>query len=158
MFTIDSLTRFVNCSLLIARASIRGDQVFMGDWVRTIGKPRRIIADRGRPTLSGATWADLSRTFGWKTIRAPQFAPHQNGLTDRLTRSLKTAAKHIISATGATCPSQEISHQSVIAKNRAPHAATGISPALAMAGRRDIPAGHGHTAFTHDQTPKNAIR
>ena len=78
LFMIDSLPRSINCSMLIARASIRAGQVFMGDWVRAIGKPRRIITDRGGPTLPGEAWAYLSRKFGWQMIHAPQFSPHQD--------------------------------------------------------------------------------
>ena len=80
---------------------MRDGQVFVNDWVRTIGKPCRVITDKGAPTLSGAAWADLSHAFGWQMIHAPQFAPQQNGMAERSTRSLKIAAKHIISATHA---------------------------------------------------------
>ena len=53
LFMIDSLSRFVNCSWLINRASIHDGQLFMNDGVRTIGKPRRVITVRGGPTLPG---------------------------------------------------------------------------------------------------------
>ena len=53
LFAIGGLSRFINCTLLINRASIRAGQAFLNDWVRTVGKPRRIITDKGCPTLSG---------------------------------------------------------------------------------------------------------
>ena len=55
LFTIGSLSRFINCSLLIARASARAGQLFLEEWVRNLGKPRRIIADKGGTALSGKT-------------------------------------------------------------------------------------------------------
>ena len=157
LFMIDSLSRFINCALLINRASIHAGQVFMNDWVRTIGKPMGIITDRGGPTLSGAAWADLSHTFGWQMIHAPQNAPHQNGLAERSTRSLEIAVKHIISATNAKAPCQEILTQAVIAKNHVPHAVTGVPPALAMTGRCDILPGYSQTAFAHDPDQADSL-
>ena len=138
LFTVGSLSRFINCTLLIARASIHAGQVFMNDWARTIGNTRRIITDRGGPALPGSTWADSSRTFWRQMNRAPQFPPRQNGLGGRTARSLEIAANRIISATRDKCPVQEIFTQAAIAKNHAPRDVTGAPPALAMAGRCDI--------------------
>ena len=157
LLTIDSLSRFINCSLLINRSSIHAGQVFMNDWARTIGNPRRIFTVRGGPTLSGASWAELSHAFGWEMIHAPQFPSHQNGSDERSTRSLKIAIKNIISATGALGPSQEIVTQAVIAKNHVPHAVTGLPPALVMTGRGDFLPGHGRAAFTHGPEQHDAI-
>lgn len=99
----------------------------------------------------------MSHTFGWQMIHAPQFPPNQNGLADRSTRSLKIAAGNIISGTRAMCPSQEIPTQSVIAENHAPHAVTGIPPAMVMTGRCVILAGHGRAAFTHDPDQSDSL-
>ena len=149
LFTTDSLSRCINCSPLIARDSTRASQVFMNEWVRIIGKARRVITDRGRPTLSGAVRAELSHTFGWQMIHAPQFASHQNGLAERSARSLEISAKRIISATCENCTTQEILTQSVISKNHVPHAVTGLSPELAMTGRCEIlPAADTHRSLT----------
>ena len=150
LFMIDSLSRFVNCTLLVNRASGYAAQVFINDWVRTLGKPRRIITDRGGPTLQGDAWAELSDIYGWEMIHAPRFAPHQNGIAERSTRSLKIAVGNLTTATNTTDPAQDISTQSAIAKNHVPHSVTGIPPAMAMTGRCDILAGHGYTALTHD--------
>ena len=157
MFAIDSLSRFVNCSILTNRSSIPAGKVFTNDWVRTIDKPRRIIADRGGPTFPGAAWADMSHAFGRKMIRAPQFPPRQNGLAERSARPLEIAAKRIISATGETCTSQEILTHAAIAQNHVPRAVTGIAPALAMAGRCDILSGYSHAAFSHDPDNSDSL-
>ena len=150
LFMIDSLSRFINCTLLINRASIHATQIFLNDWVGTIGKPRRIITDQGGPTLAGDAWAELSDVYGRQMIHAPKYAPYQNGIAERSTRSLKIAVENIITATNALAPSQEILTQAVIAKNHVPHAVTGIPPALAMTGRCDFLSGCGQTAFAHD--------
>lgn len=39
LFTIGSLSRFINCSLLIPRPADHVGQTFANDWVRTIGYP-----------------------------------------------------------------------------------------------------------------------
>ena len=139
------------------RASGHAAQIFINDWVRTLGKPRRIITDRGGPTLQGEAWADLSDIYGWEMIHAPKFAPHQNGLAERSTRSLKIAVKNLITATQTTGPTQDILTQAVIAKNHAPHSVAGIPPAMAMTGRCDILAGHGYTALTHDPNASDSL-
>ena len=157
LFMIDSLSRFVNCALLINRASGHASQIFLDDWVGTLGKPRRIITDRGGPTLQGEAWTDLSHIFGWQMIHAPKFSPNQNGLAERSTRSLEIAVKNLITATQALAPTQEILTQAVIAKNHVPHAVTGIPPAMAMTGRCDILDGHGQTAFTHDPNASDSL-
>ena len=154
---IDSLSRFANCTLLINKASGHAAQIFLDDWVRTLGKPRRIITDRGGPTLQGEAWANLSHIFGWQMIRAPKFHPNQNGMAERSTRSLKIAVKNLIAATQALAPTQEILTQAVIAKNHVPHAVTGVPPAMAMTGRCDILAGHGMAAFTHDPNASDSL-
>ena len=51
LFAIDSLSRFINCSLLIGRSAEHVGQNFVNDWVRTIGKSRRLIDDAGGPSL-----------------------------------------------------------------------------------------------------------
>ena len=150
LFAIDSLSRFVNCSLLVGRAAEHVGQTFANDWVRTIGKPRRIITDSGGPSLAGNFWRELGHLYGWQMIQAPQFTPHQNGLADRAVRSFKIAVKNIFSAAENACPCQEILTQAVIAKNHVPHTTTGMPPALAMTGRCDILEGYSHTAFSHD--------
>ena len=109
LFMIDSLSRFINCSWLIARASEHAGRIFMDDCVRPLGKPRRIISDKGGPTLAGKIWTDVSHTFGRQMIRAPAFTPNQNVLAERSTRLLEIAVKNIISGTKAICPSREIS-------------------------------------------------
>ena len=150
LFMIDSLSRFINCSMLIGRTAEHVGSVFVNDWVRTIGKPRRIITDAGGPSLTGNFWRELSHVYGWQMIQAPQFTPQQNGLAERAVRSFKIAVKNIFAATKDACPCQEILTQAVIAKNHVPHTTTGLPPALAMTGRCDILAGFSHTAFNHD--------
>ena len=53
LLMIGSLPRCINCPVVITKASIHSGHVFMNDWVSTIGKPRRAIADRGGPTFQG---------------------------------------------------------------------------------------------------------
>ena len=80
LFMIYSLPRFANCTLFISRASGRVGRDVPGDWVRTVGNPRRIIADRGCPGSPGKYWADLSHVFGRQIIRAPEFRRIRTGL------------------------------------------------------------------------------
>ena len=98
LFMIDSLSRFINCTsrfinctLLIALDAEHVGQTFLIDWVRTIGKPRRIITDAGGPNLTGDFRMELSHMYGWQMIQAPQFTPQQNGLAERAVRSFKIA-------------------------------------------------------------------
>ena len=157
LFTIDSLSRFINCSLLISRTAEHCGQTFLNDCVRTIGKPRRIITDAGGPTLTGAFWRELSDTYGRQMIQGPKFTPQQNGLAERAVRSFKIAVRNIYYSMENPCPCQEILTQAVIAKNHVPRTATGIPPALAMTGRCDILAGYSHTAFNRDPEVADSV-
>ena len=64
LFAIDSLSRFINRSLLIARTSDHVGQTFANDWVRAIGKPRRLIADAGGLSMAGNLWLELRHIYG----------------------------------------------------------------------------------------------
>ena len=107
--------------------------------------------------MAGVAWGKLSDIYGRQMIHAPKYAPYQNGLAERSTRSLKIAVKNITAATRALAPTQEISTQAVIAKNHVPHAVTGIPPALAMTGRCDFLSGCGHTAFAQDPEKADSL-
>ena len=81
--------------MLIARSAEHVGQTFLNDWVRAIGKPRRIITDAGGPSLTGNFRRDLSHVYGWEMIQVPQFAPQQDGLAERAVRSFKIEAGNI---------------------------------------------------------------
>ena len=127
-----------------------GGGPFLNDWARALGKQRRIPTDRGGAGLSGEFRSEMSHVFGRQMIRAPTQSPHQNGLDGRSVRSLAPAARNIIHATDAKCPSQEVLTQAAIAENHVPRAKTGIPPALAMTGQCDVFAGRAFTAFNRD--------
>ena len=121
----------------------------MSDWVRFVGKPRRIILDAGSPVLRGEEWDRLSHVFCWQMIAAAPRAPHQNGMLERSFRNLKIAV-HAIMSDPTMEPGQHVLTLASIARNRVPHLATGIPPALAMTGRADLLAGAASAIFDHD--------
>ena len=141
LLVVDSLTRFISCQIAKNLTSEVVAHVFMIDWAQRSGKPKRIILDQGGPGMGGRGWGDLSRIFGWRYIRAPTRAPHQNGLAERPVRSLKATAQSIVRSGNRSHPSQALLALAVIAKNHAPHAATGIPPDFAMTGRCDVASG-----------------
>ena len=96
LLVVDSLTRFLSCQILKTLDSEHMTHVFMNDWVKHFGKPKRIILDQGSPGMFGGEWETLSHIFGWQYIRAPVKAAHQNGLAERSVRSLKAAIQSIV--------------------------------------------------------------
>ena len=115
-----------------------------------MGKPRRVIMDNGSPGTSGADWDEFSHANAIQLAHAPKAAPYQNGLAERVARSLKDALEAILAEEGTT-PSQQNSTQDVMARNHVPHSATGVLPALAITGRCDILAGRAATACSYNR-------
>ena len=157
LLVVDSLTRFISCQILKSIASEVVTQVFMNDWVKHFGKPKRIILDQGGPGLDGKEWKELSHIFGWQYICAPVRTPHQNGLAERTVRSLKAAVQSIAQNENHTQPSQSLLTLAVIAKNHAPHAVTGLPPAFAMTGRCDIASGASTCMWEHDPLSHDSL-
>ena len=158
LLVIDCLSRFAICTLLpnVKAGTLTG--VLLNDWIRPIGKPRRIICDNGPPGMTGAEWGDLSHIYCIQIAHAPKTAPQQNGLAERAVRSIKTATRQLMSGPNMA-PSQTILTQVTMARNHVPHTVTGIPPALAMTGRADLLAGHASTAWNHDpQSIDPAVR
>ena len=151
LIMVCALTRFTVCSLLSNLSADCVAVTFVNDWVRFLGKPRRIISDRGGPGFTGNAWNSLSNIFGWQDVRAPAGAAYQNGLCERSVRQIKIAVRTIMVAERSTKPTQLILTWATIAKNHVPHATTGIPPAYAMTGRCDILAGYGSTAWQPDR-------
>ena len=143
------LTRFCALSILPDLTAQTTSTVFMNDWVRFVGKPRRIILDAGSPGLMGKEWGQLSHVFRWQMISAPPRAPHQNGMLERTFRNLKIAIRAIMSDP-AMEPGQTVLTLASIARNHVPHTITGIPPCLAMTGRADLLAGAASTIFDHN--------
>ena len=63
LLVVDSLTRFISCQILKGLNSEIATQVFMNEWVKHFGKPKRIILDQGIPGLVGGEWESLSHVF-----------------------------------------------------------------------------------------------
>ena len=135
------------CSLLANLAGDCAAVTFMNDWVRFLGKPRRLISGIGGPRFTGEAWASLGNIFGWQDVRAPAGAAYQNGLCERDARQVKIAVRTITVAEGCIHPNQLILTWATIAKNHVPHATTGIPPAYGMTGRCDMLAGYSATAW-----------
>ena len=104
--------------------------------------------DHLSPGMFGGEWGDFSHTYAIQLVHAPQGAPYQNGLCERVVRSLNTELKAILTEEWAQ-PSQRILAQAVMERNHVPHTATGLPPALEMTGRCDLLAGRAATAWTH---------
>ena len=149
LLIVDCLSRFSICAML---ANVRAETVtgvLLNDWIRPLGKPRRIIADQGSPGMTRVEWDDLSHTYCIQLVYAPSQAPQQNGLVERVARSLKFALRQLL-LDPALQPSQALLTQVTMDRNHVPNTVTGITPALAMTGRSDILAGHASTAWNHD--------
>ena len=149
LLIVDCLTRFSICSLVPDAKAITLISTILNDWVRPLGKPRRIIMGNGSPRTFGTEWAEFSHAYAIQLVHAPKAAPYQNGLAERVVRSLKEALKAILSDKDEV-PSQKNLTQAVMARNHVPHTVTGIPPALAMTGRCDLLAGHAATAWSHN--------
>ena len=120
LLVVDSLPRFISCQILKNLTSEVATQVFMNDWVKHFGKPKRIILGQGGPGLGGRGWGELGHIFEWQYIRAPVRDPHQNGLAERTVRSLKAAVQSIVRNENHAQPSQSLLTLAAIAKNHAP--------------------------------------
>ena len=147
---IDSLSRFFNCAPLINRASIHDVQVFMSEWVRTIGKPRRIITDRGGPTLSGAAWGGFESHFWVANESRASVRPAPKRISGKVNTCAKNRSGAHHFRHQRQCPIPRNIDSCGDCENHVPHAVTGVPPALAMTGRCDILPGYSHTAFIHD--------
>ena len=157
LLVVDSLTRFITCSLLNDLTSETVSQAFLRDWVMPFGKPKRIILDQGGPGLTGTEWDKMSHVFGWQFIKAPTRASYQNGLAERSVRSLKAAIQSIALNDGILNLTQEVITLAVIAKNHAPHAVTGLPPAFAMTGRCDVTSGATTCMWEHDPMSHDSL-
>ena len=157
LLVVDSLTRFITCTLLDDVTTQTVSQAFLRDWVMHFGKPKRIILDQGGPGFTGHEWENLSHVFGWQYIKAPTRASHQNGLAERSVRSLKAAIQSIALNDGHANLTQEVITLAVIAKNHAPHAVTGLPPAFAMTGRCDITSGASTCIWEHDPLSHDSL-
>ena len=80
LIMVDSLSRYVNCSLIGKLTGENVLQTFLNDWVRPLGKPRRILMDNGGPGFKNKAWTDASGIFGWQIVMAPPQTQSQNGL------------------------------------------------------------------------------
>ena len=60
----DSLSRCANCSFLPEITGRETTTAFVNDWMRTLGKPRRIILDIGGTGYNGPEWSQVSNLFG----------------------------------------------------------------------------------------------
>lgn len=82
-------------------------------------------------------------------MRAPEETPQQNGIADRVVRSLKIASVQLLLGVAAQT-SQALRTQVTMAWNHVPHTATGIAPAMETTGRSDLQEGHASTAWNRD--------
>ena len=121
----------------------------VNDWIRPLGKPRRIILDHGSPGMYGGEWGDFPNTYAIQLVHATPGAPYQDGLFERVVRSMETAVRAIMTEE-KKLPSHRMLNQAAMARNHVPHTATGLPPALAMAGRCDQLVGHAATSWAHD--------
>ena len=96
LFTIGSLSRFINCSWPVARSAVHVGQTFLSDRARTVGNLMGLIADDGGPSSTGGG-PELSHLYGWQMIQAPQFTAQQNGLAGRAVISFAIDVKNIFS-------------------------------------------------------------
>ena len=103
----------------------------------------------GSPGLFGADWDGFSRTYSIQLVHAPKSAPYPNGLTERVVPPLNEALNAILTEVGDR-PPHRIPTQAVMARNHVPRTVTGISPAMAMAGRCDRLDGHAAAAWSHN--------
>ena len=150
LILIDSLSSYVNCSPMPQISGKCVLDAFLNDWVRPLGKPRRILLDNGCPGFKNHLWAESNHVFGWQLAQAPPKTQSQNGLAERAVRSLKVAAGNILSSESLPKIEQTVLTLAVIAKNHAPHTITGLPPAMEMLGRSDILSGFAQTAFNHN--------
>ena len=91
-------------------------ETFINDWVRTLGKPRRILLDNGGPGFKNQARNDASYVFGWQLAQEPPNTQSQNGLDERAVRSLKVAVGNILSTESRPRIDQRILTMAVIAK------------------------------------------
>ena len=150
LIMVDILSRYVNCSLIPKVTGGHVTAAFLNDWVRPLGKPRRVLMDQGGPGFRSGERTQASDTFGWQLVAAPVRTQSQNGLAERNVRSIKTAIRNLLAAESYPKPEQRIITMAAIAENHAPHSLTGLPPALAMLGRCDVLAGLAQTAFNHN--------
>ena len=158
LLIVDCMTRFAICTLISDIKALTLVNVILNDWIRPLGKPRRIVMDAGSPGMYGTEWDQFSHAYAIQLVRAPPFAPYQNGLLERVARAMKAGLRAVFTEDNVT-PSQRILTQVIIARSHVPHTVTGIPPALAMTGRCDILAGHAATSWTHNpDTVDPAVR
>ena len=88
LLIVDCLSRFAICALLSNVRACTNTGVLLNDWIRHLGKPRRIICDNGPPGMTGVEWGDFARIYCIQISHAPKQAPQQNGLAERAARSI----------------------------------------------------------------------
>ena len=150
LIMVDSLRRYVNCSSIPKVSVEYAEDAFLNDWVRPLGKPRRVLMDQGRPGFRSGSWTQASDIFGWQLVADPVRTHSQNGLDERAARSIRTGVRNLLAAESYPKPEQRIITLAATGKNRAPHSWAGLPSALAMLGRCDILDGIARTAFNHN--------
>ena len=111
-----ALSRFSNYPLL---PEIDGRPIaatFPNDWIRAMGKPRRIVLGNGWPGFNGPEWSEISNIPGWQIIQEPLGSSNQNGLRGETERVVKIAAENFATSESMKTPSQLISRQADIAQ------------------------------------------
>ena len=99
--------------------------------------------------MTGREWGELPHDGCIQLAHDPKETPQQNGLAERVVRSRKIALKQLF-LDRSVMSSQALVAQVPMARNHCPRTATGIPPALEMAGRSDLLAGRASTAWNHD--------
>ena len=155
----DGLSRFAICSLLQKLAGEFAVGTFLNGWVRSVGKPRRILLDNGCHGFRNHAWGESSHVFVWQLVQAPPNTQSQNGMAERAALSLKVDVRNFTYTESMPGIEQRISPMAVIEKNHDPHSITGGPPSLARAGRCDILPGFAHAAFNRNpDSPIHAVR
>ena len=106
--------------------------------------------------MIGAEWGEFPNNYCIQLARAPKETPQQNGLAERLVRSLKIAMGKLLLDMSLR-PTHALLTLVTMTRNHVPRTVTGIPPAMATTGRIDLLSLRAAAAWNRDPQSSDPV-